>query len=1455
MGAQQTKENRSSSSQAHHQAASAAKVKEKKAGKEIARAPSVTSVNIFTDHTGVLTTAQQAPAQQQQQQPQQLQNCSTTSSRPTTINKKKLKAEALLLNRPLPDTPLSEQGSTGINSRWTSRENLLCPQPEDDPNLMVALYEFQAGGDNQITLQKGEQIRVLGYNKTGEWSEVQTQDGEIGWVPSNYIAAVNSLDKFSWYHGPISRNAAEYLLSSGINGSFLVRESESSPGQRSISLRYEGRVYHYRISEDPDGKLYVTSEHRFRTLAELVHHHTLHADGLITTLLYPAPKKNKPTIYGLCPEPDKWEVDRTEIAMKHRLGGGQYGDVYEAYWKRYNRIVAVKTIKEDTMAINDFLEEATIMKEMRHPNLVQLLGVCTRERPFYIITEFMSHGNLLDYLRNTPRDELIPPVLMYMATQIASSMAYLETKNFIHRDLAARNCLVAENHMVKVADFGLARYMKEDVYTAHAGAKFPIKWTAPEGLAFNKFSTKSDVWAFGVLLWEIATYGCSPYPGVDLTDVYHFLEKNCRMERPEGCPEKLYELMRRCWKWNPVDRPSFEEIHNSLETMFQNSSVTEEVEKELERCCNWSGSGLPIKRRAGSGDSIDQTDSSSKGFTCKTLPRSFKNHCSTPPSSHRVLPSCADDHEVAAIMCGKKSSTGHRSKKAPAPPKRTSSFKDPANTTPTVSRVVVPDTLIEGSRESWDESMYYHTSSTNNSSQPARRTGGSTGRLIDEHYRSSPSPSDDRLSLGRKLDTLKSAGSSSDEKQSPHRSHSGSRERIMDDSNIGTSASSRSNSHELLASSHHPTTTVVNDHQIGGNNHGGGGGYHENGHNNRAQYPQQQTFLSNRTSSFGGGNKSKTLAGYRRSREIDDIVMAPPDNHHADDGYPKVATLEVNNVKEAISKYGTIPKGARIGAFLASLEKGATVDDEQQQNIDMNRQDDSGVSISPPQLSPAVNRRIIPPPPPGGTGDSSTIDVVPNVRPSSILRSTSNHAVSAAPVHDCITVGELLQRQKSDLDRQPVDTTSKPSSDERTNDEPPKTTKPTPLPRSIIKRSDTCREEGAAAKFYKDAAKQREQPKSDKLQFLHTRHQSLDDGDDRQPLDSPKHGGTTYKFPSRNPSTSSEEYFLENKTIVDSKESKYSPVPTKKKSSRSILSPKLSDKLKFGSSSKDSSSKKKESSLVSQSLDGNFPKPKPRFGAGGGGGGGVGPAQPQMIMPSQEEVMQKFRSMGRNTNVDDNDDSRANKNISGVKCGVSSLKPNFAGNKPVIPGTSVYAGGSKPKPESGASKTAGGFSLKPVSSSQSNANAIAAALNNKDDGKMFVTLKSVVGNQDSSTDPGGNDDRRGDGADDVEITKEKIENVLEDLRASVNNLTGITNKNSISFMQLSDKVQHFHKMCEQYVDCLPPSVKFHCRELLGRLDSYSESLKTCSGCTYKENMKLLTDLGTTLKDIGTLVKR
>uniref|UniRef100_A0A8C4V9T2 Tyrosine-protein kinase n=1 Tax=Falco tinnunculus TaxID=100819 RepID=A0A8C4V9T2_FALTI len=584
--------------------------------------------------------------------------------------------------------------------RWSSKENLL-GATESDPNLFVALYDFVASGDNTLSITKGEKLRVLGYNQNGEWSEVRSKNGQ-GWVPSNYITPVNSLEKHSWYHGPVSRSAAEYLLSSLINGSFLVRESESSPGQLSISLRYEGRVYHYRINTTSDGKVYVTAESRFSTLAELVHHHSTVADGLVTTLHYPAPKCNKPTVYGVSPIHDKWEMERTDITMKHKLGGGQYGEVYVGVWKKYNLTVAVKTLKEDTMEVEEFLKEAAVMKEIKHPNLVQLLGVCTLEPPFYIVTEYMPYGNLLDYLRECNREEVSAVVLLYMATQISSAMEYLEKKNFIHRDLAARNCLVGENHVVKVADFGLSRLMTGDTYTAHAGAKFPIKWTAPESLAYNTFSIKSDVWAFGVLLWEIATYGMSPYPGIDLSQVYDLLEKGYRMEQPEGCPPKVYELMRACWKWNPPDRPSFAETHQAFETMFHDSSISEEVAEELGRTAS-SSSIVPylprlpmlpsktrmLKKQAENKENIEGTQDSVEHSASSSAPGFIRSTQLT--SGSPALPRKQRDKSPSSLLEDAKETTFTRDRKggffssfmkkrnAPTPPKRSSSFREMEN--------------------------------------------------------------------------------------------------------------------------------------------------------------------------------------------------------------------------------------------------------------------------------------------------------------------------------------------------------------------------------------------------------------------------------------------------------------------------------------------------------------------------------------------------------------------------------------------------------------------------------------------------------------------------------------------------------------------------------------------------------------------------------------------------------
>lgn len=206
------------------------------------------------------------------------------------------------------------------------------------------------------------------------------------------------------------------------------------------------------------------------------------------------------------------------------LGSGQFGVVRRGKW-RGSIDTAVKMMKEGTMSEDDFIEEAKVMTKLQHPNLVQLYGVCSKHRPIYIVTEYMKHGSLLNYLRRHETtlignmglllDMCIQVcVIDFFATlqfanfhyiycrfiialQVSKGMAYLERHNYIHRDLAARNCLVGSENVVKVADFGLARYVLDDQYTSSGGTKFPIKWAPPEVLNYTRFSSKSDVWAYG----------------------------------------------------------------------------------------------------------------------------------------------------------------------------------------------------------------------------------------------------------------------------------------------------------------------------------------------------------------------------------------------------------------------------------------------------------------------------------------------------------------------------------------------------------------------------------------------------------------------------------------------------------------------------------------------------------------------------------------------------------------------------------------------------------------------------------------------------------------------------------------------------------------------------------------------------------------------------------------------
>uniref|UniRef100_A0A8C7K4E8 Tyrosine-protein kinase n=1 Tax=Oncorhynchus kisutch TaxID=8019 RepID=A0A8C7K4E8_ONCKI len=381
--------------------------------------------------------------------------------------------------------------------------------------FFVALYDYEARTSDDLSFKKGDRFQIIN-NTEGDWWEARSiNTGKKGYIPSNYVAPADSIQAEEWYFGKMGRKDAErLLLNQGNNrGTFLVRESETTKGAYSLSIRdwddaKGDNVKHYKIRKLDNGGYYITTRAQFDTLQKLVKHYTEHADGLCYRLTTVCPTV-KPQTQGLAK--DAWEIPRESLRLELKLGQGCFGEVWMGTWNGTTK-VAIKTLKPGTMSPEAFLQEAQIMKKLRHDKLVPLYAVVSEE-PIYIVTEYMAKGSLLDFLKEGDGKFLKLPLLVDMAAQIADGMAFIERMNYIHRDLRAANILVGDNLVCKIADFGLARLIEDNEYTARQGAKFPIKWTAPEAALYGRFTIKSDGWSFGILLTELVTKGRVPYPG------------------------------------------------------------------------------------------------------------------------------------------------------------------------------------------------------------------------------------------------------------------------------------------------------------------------------------------------------------------------------------------------------------------------------------------------------------------------------------------------------------------------------------------------------------------------------------------------------------------------------------------------------------------------------------------------------------------------------------------------------------------------------------------------------------------------------------------------------------------------------------------------------------------------------------------------------------------------------
>ncbi|XP_057203271.1 tyrosine-protein kinase CSK [Triplophysa rosa] len=427
----------------------------------------------------------------------------------------------------------------------------------------VAKYNFQGSTEQDLPFCKGDLLTIIGVTKDPNWYKAKNIVGSEGTIPANYVQkreGVKSGGKLSlmpWFHGKITRDQAERLLYPPETGLFLVRESTNFPGDYTLCVSCEAKVEHYRIIYH-SGKLSIDEEEYFDNLMQLVEHYTKDADGLCTRLIRPK------LMEGTVAAQDEfsrsgWALNRKDLKLLQSIGKGEFGDVMVGDYRGSK--VAVKCIKHDATA-QAFIAEASVMTQMRHPNLVQLLGVIVEERgSLYIVTEYMAKGSLVDYLRSRGRTVLGGECLLKFSLDVCEAMEYLEANNFVHRDLAARNVLVSDDNIAKVSDFGLTK----EASSTQDTAKLPVKWTSPEALREKRFSTKSDVWSYGVLLWEIFSFGRVPYPRIPLKEVVPRVEKGYKMDPPDGCPAAVYDLMKQCWTLDAAGRPSFLMLREKLQ--------------------------------------------------------------------------------------------------------------------------------------------------------------------------------------------------------------------------------------------------------------------------------------------------------------------------------------------------------------------------------------------------------------------------------------------------------------------------------------------------------------------------------------------------------------------------------------------------------------------------------------------------------------------------------------------------------------------------------------------------------------------------------------------------------------------------------------------------------------------------------------------------------------------------
>ncbi|KAK2920248.1 tyrosine-protein kinase Fes/Fps isoform X2 [Channa argus] len=428
-------------------------------------------------------------------------------------------------SREPPSVMIADLDTVSLSSNTSNEHN------PNAPKLFVDEILNSLGG---LFKPKGEVLPVL--------APVQEVDRPLG--------------QQDWYHGAIPRLEVLELLKR--DGDFLVRKSQEKQGYV-LSVQWEGSCKHFLIQNTDN--LYRLDGEGFHSIPKLIHH-LLSSRQHIT-------KKTDIVLKKPVPK-DKWVLEHDDIILGQLIGRGNFGEVYRGHLRTDNIPVAVKSCKENLAPEhkNKFLMEARILKKYDHPNIVKLIGVCTQKQPIYIIMELVQGGDFLSFLRHEGHS-LKPKLLVKMTENVAAGMEYLESKKCIHRDLAARNCLVAEHNVVKISDFGMSRQQDDGIYSAEGSLRqIPVKWTAPEALNYGRYTTESDVWSFGILLWETFSLGMTPYISMTNQQTREDVERGYRMPAPHGCPVEISRIMNSCWQYDPKNRPPFKKLRADLGAIY-----------------------------------------------------------------------------------------------------------------------------------------------------------------------------------------------------------------------------------------------------------------------------------------------------------------------------------------------------------------------------------------------------------------------------------------------------------------------------------------------------------------------------------------------------------------------------------------------------------------------------------------------------------------------------------------------------------------------------------------------------------------------------------------------------------------------------------------------------------------------------------------------------------------------